>query len=315
MVVLPMITILVMLTDNASGGSSDDNGYGNVSDTTHVNIHSASSLYSQSLVLSQDKRYMNINEVLMDCTLQHPTTKNNTKDRGNNRMIRMDDDYNNNNSNNNHINEDDDVIDWKILLYDIICICQNKRMVLRVLFDTIDILNKGYKCLKKLNKGHNSSKEVGRDDAIEIDIDIHAVKKNRKAWKLAMKKIEYYTSWTNMNWDDNFMAGEGIVNDARIWMDDWILKDDDRIKMNDITMIGNISSSCPTSTTTTATTSSFTMKDRTEKKIQQLKNGKVDLSASSSDILTSGISTTRNSVSGSKSESEPFLTAISTKRL
>ncbi len=99
---------------------------------------------------------------------------------------------------------------------------------------------------------------------------------SKKELKLAQKKIEYYTSWIVINWD---IVGDDIVNDVRVWMNDWILKEEDRTSMNNVTMIGNIGG--------------MSMKAKVTK--QKRNDGNVSKKSSQC--------------------SEPFLKAVSTKRL
>ncbi len=177
-------------------------------DSIFVSIHSANVLYSQSFVLSKDERYTNINEVLMDCVINKKHGQNTAHQYG--------------------VAATDDV-DWRVLMNDSICICRSKRMVLRVLFDTIDILNDGLRSIRKVE-----SKKLTRELKLLGECDTTGKKKDMK---LAKKKIEYYISWTASNWD---LVGNDTVNDIKVWTDDWILKEEDRINIASASIMASV---------------------------------------------------------------------------
>lgn len=181
-------------------------------DSIYVNIHSAIALYSQSFVLSKDERYTNINEVFMDCVINKKIGKIDSSPHQSGIAIADD-------------------VDWRVLINDSICICRNKRMVLRVLFDTLDLLNHGSKSIKKME-----SKNLTRE-FVDFFGESHHVTIKKKEIKLAKKKVEYCLSWTASNWD---FVGSDIVDDIKTWMDDWILKEEDRMNMNTATIMGSI---------------------------------------------------------------------------
>mmetsp|Transcript_25066 Transcript_25066/g.37485 ORF Transcript_25066/g.37485 Transcript_25066/m.37485 type:complete len:484 (+) Transcript_25066:1-1452(+) len=183
------ITAIILRLYNGGRGTENIN-YASYTDG-NVGMNSAHDLYSQSLVLSRDERYKNINEVFMDCVI--------------------------------HKKNDNNGIDWKVLMNDSICICRNKRMVMRVLFDTIDILNDGLKSIKKIELKNSMGK--------------YDIANKKKEIKLAKKKVEYYILWTASNWD---LVANDIVNDIKEWMDDWISKEEDRMNVSSTTIMGNI---------------------------------------------------------------------------
>ncbi len=204
-------------------------------DQNDIILDSATLLYSQSNALSNNKKYLTINEVCMDCTLQRRGGGGNSKSQMNVHNV-----------------NGASSIDWKVLLNDLTYICQNKRLVLRVLFDAIDVLNAGIQTLKSNIKSNpkKSSFNARLDEKIGSDgsHDNHIIKQSyqfKKEWKLAKKKLEYYTSWINIHWDRSIH--EDIVTDVKDWLNDWILKEDDKEKMKDVTIMGNIHTSTTSS--------------------------------------------------------------------
>ena len=99
-------------------------------------------------------------------------------------------------------------------------------MVLRVLFDTYDILFGGYKYMKCNSEHNNSSNQKSHCSDDDRIVDNRIIQK--KELKMATKKVEYLLSWTVLYWD---MISENVVNELKVWMDDWILKDDDRLQI------------------------------------------------------------------------------------
>ena len=181
-----------------------------------VKIYSALHLHSRSFVLLEDKRYENINEVLMDCTIIRNNERN-----GESLYQSTNKQYGGNG-----------VVDSKVLLNDLFTICQNKRIILRVLFDTVDILDAGYRCLKKRTL-QTESITVERSNWVSEEGAVEAKKK----LKLAKKKVEYYLSWIVLHWD---VLCCQLINEIRVWMDDWVLKDVDVLNMNGVSLIRNV---------------------------------------------------------------------------
>ncbi len=199
-------------TSNNHDGAMDD-----------VYLDSASFLYLNSSCLSNNsKKFENINEVCMECTAKISSSSSNSSCNSNNHSSA-------NTANSSGCSTS---IDWKVVLNDISYICQNKRVVLRVLLDALDILTIGYQSLKRIMSNHThwrtSAKERNTVDYL----------KTKKEWKLARKKIEYYLSWIIIHWSGDVQ--DEIVNNVKKWMNDWILKKDDKDEMKDATIIQNM---------------------------------------------------------------------------
>mmetsp|Transcript_27230 Transcript_27230/g.33662 ORF Transcript_27230/g.33662 Transcript_27230/m.33662 type:complete len:701 (+) Transcript_27230:45-2147(+) len=229
----------IHLNDNDDDIDDDDNRKKDDSDSMLIVIHSASFLFSQSFVLANDKRYTNVTEVLMDCTSKSTRYETHIV---HGRNIHGNDNDNGHTSTYAH-NHTNNIIDWKVLVNDLIYICQNKRMVLRVLFHVMDIMNKAYKNMKKVEKqemisdvnrcGSRNNSSSSNKRSISSSLDDIWTKK--KGIRLARKKLEYFLSWTKSNWNDS-MSNE-ITNDAELWIERWILNEDDQLSINEVTMM------------------------------------------------------------------------------
>ena len=169
-----------------------------------VNIDSATTLYLYCDALFNDKKYSSLNEAFMECTINGSRLSNEI-----------------------HFNQkksiNGDSLNWKVLLNDVRHISQNKRLVLRVLFHAMDILSRGIQNLKSIKSDQKL-------------LDEHTQLK--KKWRLAKKKLEYYASWTIMNWK---LVETDTAYDIKEWMDDWILKESDKSKMKDVQIVASLS--------------------------------------------------------------------------
>ena len=189
-------------------------------DTIYVNINTALHLYSKSWVLSKDARYESINEVFMNCSVNNGTSQD-TNDKSWIDNTKISDD---NIDTTDHIGtRTNNGISRKVLLHDVYNISKYKRMVLRVLFDAIDVLDNGYKCIKKLHK-KIQLKQANTDDIVDLDLT-----QGKRKLKLAIKKVQFYLSWCVLHWDDKIC--KDVVDNIQSWILDWNLKDDNRINM------------------------------------------------------------------------------------
>ncbi|GFH52326.1 hypothetical protein CTEN210_08802 [Chaetoceros tenuissimus] len=147
-----------------------------------------------SKVLSNDEKYEGLEHVLVRCTSE---------------------------SSNFTSNRSKSSIDWKLLVNDCIHICKHRRMILKLLFEMIDIIDNGRKRLK-----HKEDKES---------------KYLRKQLFLSKKKIEYYLSFCQSHWD---AVAFDVVNCIQEWMVQWALEDKEDILTNTLlSKIQGISSS------------------------------------------------------------------------
>jgi len=171
-------------------------------------IDMTSFLYTQSQVLSNDARYESIAEVLMECTGRTSQQSINQSGIG----VMQDDSANS--------------IDWKLLVNDVICICRHRRMVLKALLTTVDMIDD---VRKKLKRNNNDGGSIGR-----------------KEFMLAQKKVEYYASWCHSYWDHSCTE---VVHDVEEWLKDWVLRDEDREDVNNLLLLekGQTTSKAPTS--------------------------------------------------------------------
>ena len=138
-------------------------------------------LYTHSRVLSGDARFESIVEVLMECTQR--TSKELIRRTGMKDPI------------------GESSFDWKVLINDMIHICKFRRLALKVLLMTGEIIVNARKELKR------------RPSRNKIENKLR-----RKQLMLASKKVEYFASWCHTHWD---ACCDDIVNDLESWLRDW----------------------------------------------------------------------------------------------
>jgi hypothetical protein len=145
----------------------------------------ATILYSQSQVLSCDARYDSIEEVLLRSSEAFGI-----------------------------ISSSDRVLDQKMLVNDIRVICRHRRMVLKVLLELIEVIDRARNILKR---------RLGSDS-----------KKERRNLLFAKKKIHFYASFCQTSWND---CSTSILASIEKWMHDWAPGDEERQEISDKMLI------------------------------------------------------------------------------
>ena len=149
-------------------------------------------LLSQSQVLSSDKRYTSIEEVLSSCSDHFDTMKKTMPHVLLNVISPVDD--------------GDRVITWEKLATDVAEILSNRRFVLRMLFDANEICRSGLAFVK------SQLKETG---SAQSQMEL---KGSKRTFKLAAKKIEYFLSWSSKFWTPE---SELIAEEVKSFVRDW----------------------------------------------------------------------------------------------
>ena len=143
-----------------------------------------------SKVLSNDEKYEGLEHVLVKCTTE---SSNFASARSVSSM------------------------DWKLLVNDCIYICKHRRMILKLLFEMIYIIDDGRKRLKQ--KEDKESKRL------------------RKQLFLSKKKIVYYLSYCQSHWDT---VALDVVNCIQEWMVQWTLQDNEKEDILTNTLLSKI---------------------------------------------------------------------------
>lgn len=168
-------------------------------------------LLSQSQVLSSDRRYTSVDEVLSSCS-EHFVTMKKTMPHSMLNVISPADDG-------------DRVISWEKLATDVTEISSNRRFVLRMLFDAKDICRGGLSFVK------TQLKETGSAQSHE------ELEGSKRIIKLAAKKIEYFLSWISRFWTPE--SAQHISEEVKSFVRDW--KPDVRRESSALeTLIGGI---------------------------------------------------------------------------
>ena len=150
-------------------------------------------LLSQSQVLSSDRRYTSVEEVLSSCS-EHFVTMKKTMPHSVLSVISPADDGNR-------------VILWEKLASDVAEISSNRRFVLRMLFDAKDICRDGIAFVK------SQLKETGPAQSKE------ELEGSKRTFKLAAKKIEYFLSWSSRFWTEE--SAQLISEEVKSFVRDW----------------------------------------------------------------------------------------------
>mmetsp|Transcript_20336 Transcript_20336/g.41894 ORF Transcript_20336/g.41894 Transcript_20336/m.41894 type:complete len:582 (+) Transcript_20336:119-1864(+) len=159
-----------------------------IDDEEGTSIYQAALLLSHSSVLSKDARYESVGNALSSSSEQLIN------------LLRTIPKENMNNSQ----------LSWESLTSDVAKLSQNRRYVLRILFDASDICDVAIVHIKKNMKTKRSE-------------DFYSMKKeyeeSKKSYKLALKKIEYFQSWSSKLW--TVELGRTISDEAYAFIDDW----------------------------------------------------------------------------------------------
>lgn len=149
--------------------------------------NAADLLLSQSLVLSNNAKYENVQGALSSSAEQFVKI---------NKTI--------------HLNNQ---LSWNELALDAAFISRNRRCVLRSLFEAVDLLQSGVELIRIHNK-----------EIKEKDLSTYARKKKdldgiKRQYKLAMKKIEYFQSWCSSMWTGG--VSSEITKEVESFVDNW----------------------------------------------------------------------------------------------
>ncbi|KAL7472071.1 hypothetical protein ACHAXS_012400 [Conticribra weissflogii] len=167
-----------------------------------TDIYRASLLLSHSLVLSKDTRYESVGDALSSSSEQlinllRTIPKQNV-------MFSQ--------------------LSWESLTSDVAKLSQNRRYVLKMLFDASDICHTAIVHIKKHLKHTKAMRSEGFTSATE---DNDSMKKefeeSKKSYKLALKKIEYFQSWSSSLWTAEL--GQTVSDEAYAFIDNWKLPD------------------------------------------------------------------------------------------
>jgi len=176
-------------------------------------ISSAETLLQASFILSSSKaHFTTTSEALMECTLRSEREFKSTNGVG---------------------VQSNDNLHWMALTKDLVHIAQQKRVVMRVLFCAEDILFEGYTILKQQEKAFR--KNINDE---YIQDFIKDLRKMKRKFILAKKKIEFYLSWISSYWD--FAKTELILEVQRCVRDwDWSLEEDGNMESKKKILLDN----------------------------------------------------------------------------
>eukprot|EP00957_Ditylum_brightwellii_P153064 11651294-Ditylum_brightwellii.AAC.1 len=100
------------------------------------------------------------------------------------------------------------VLPWTVLANDVSTICRCRRMVLRALFEAVDILRSG----EPKKKGKKKKKKDQQNGATNKNVHDEPIA-TKDTIRLARKKVEYYLSWCSANWTAEL--GSDLANEAK----------------------------------------------------------------------------------------------------
>ena len=149
-------------------------------------------LLSQSQVLSSDKRYTSVEEVLSSCS-EHFVTMKKTMPHALLNVI-------------SPVDDGDRVITWEKLATDVAEISSNRRFVLRMLFDANEICRCGLAFVKS---------QIKATDSAQSQKELEG---SKRTFKLAAKKIEYFLSWSSRFWTPE---SELVAEEVKSFVRDW----------------------------------------------------------------------------------------------
>mmetsp|Transcript_26430 Transcript_26430/g.63420 ORF Transcript_26430/g.63420 Transcript_26430/m.63420 type:complete len:199 (+) Transcript_26430:2-598(+) len=121
-------------------------------------------------------------------------------------------------------------ISWDTLAMDVSIISQNRRYVLRILFDALDTCRSSLDCIKsqlkqmkrsQQHQHHNRrSKNIGATKATrEDEMAKQELEATKRKYNLATKKMEYLLSWSSSIWSAEL--GQELSDEVRVFVADW----------------------------------------------------------------------------------------------
>ncbi|KAL3791689.1 hypothetical protein HJC23_003946 [Cyclotella cryptica] len=177
----------------------------------HASNDAADLLLSQSLVLSNNAIYENVYEALSSCAGHFVQM---------NKIIRV---------------GDSAALSWDTVASDVALVSSNRRYVLRLLFEAVDLFEFATdgvrKHVKLLQKTSNADKQMIKQKKKELE-------ETKRQYKLASKKIEYFQSWCSFMWSADLCRGVSKEVDA--FVKHWKMPEQEDKEYHIESLIGNM---------------------------------------------------------------------------